>query len=113
LEKLAVRTLVDKDRYAELSELAAHPVPGRSPQSYFPLRRSLVGGGIFQPVGLLTALNELALATALVGVPTARLMEFELDEKRRFKEVAVELIYTVGGVQVLDPERMAAVISGS
>lgn len=97
LEQAGVPMPLDQERYGRLSETATHVSPGTRPQVH-----NVAGiptlGALFQDIGALVALNELAWATGWAGLAGAKLMDLPGDEYPRIKALSIELLASVGGV---------------
>jgi hypothetical protein len=97
LEQAGVPMPLDKERYGRLSETATHISPRTRPQMH-----NVAGvptlGALFQEMGALVALNELAWATGWAGLVGAKLMDLPGDEYPRIKALSIELLASVGGL---------------
>jgi hypothetical protein len=97
LEGLGVPLPLDQERHARLSETATHVSPGIRPQVHN-IARVPTLGALFQIIGALVCLNELAWATGWAGLAGARLMDLPDDEYSQIKTLRIDLLASVGGV---------------
>ena len=92
---------IDQHRYRELSGIGSHVNKNTVPQAYNVLGIPSAASS-FQEVGLLLALNELALAVALAGCFSALLVkELNKDIRLRITVESRNLAASIGGVDVL------------
>ncbi|WP_147268062.1 hypothetical protein [Spongiactinospora rosea] len=100
LEELGDTPPTQQDRYKALSGRGIHP--GAKPQAFNPQQRA-ASAGIFQPVGMAVALNELARAVALaLGIGVFLLTHLPLDMRKELQRRVLPLAETVGGATIVD-----------
>jgi hypothetical protein len=92
---------ISAERYSALCELATHPTPSTSPQSYNPLHMPSVGH-IFQPAGYMTTINEIALALTFVALFSSFLMTLPSHVRSRLQSESHILAESIGGVNLID-----------
>lgn len=105
LEALGSPPLVKLDRYSALSSIGTHVTPRTKPQAHNPAGRGILGG-IFQPKGVLLGLNELSVATGILTIHASALLELPPEPLQEVRECAIDLLASVGGVQVVDPNTL-------
>lgn len=100
LARLRVPLPMDEDRYSKLCEIATHPTPETKPQAHNIRSRSVLGG-VFQEVGALISLNELAAAVALATYASGRLFALDEEKRRYIRSAALKLLRSVGSIDVV------------
>ena len=90
LEELGQASLLDKDRYDQLSQIV-HGTTTSAPQEHNPLEVPMAGGH-FQYGGFLVALNDAALVTALLMLPATSLIPLTRERWTRFHDAAELLV---------------------
>jgi hypothetical protein len=90
---------IDGDRYKRLCEIGTHPVPYAGPNLFSGGTRPILGH-IVQPAGLLIAINELAYATAMVGVPAGDLLGLPEQTNGTLRSACSDLIKSIGNVTI-------------
>ena len=106
LRELTKRTPpIDGKRYRILSEQLVHPNRGLKPQAF-----NLLGlpstGSLFQEIGLLVSLNELALplvCSCFVGV---LLLDLDDEVKEHITATAIDLLEQIGAAQLSELEEI-------
>jgi hypothetical protein len=109
LKKLHLPELIDEDRYSKLSAVGTHVTPDTRPQSHNPLGMPVLGA-IFQEGGVLVSLNELAIAVSFAFIAVPKLLDYEDERTDEIRNACRELLKSVGGVNILNCERMFATI---
>jgi len=98
---------VDEERYQRLCEVVTHPVPGVTPSHFTGSGRPVLSG-LVQPVGVYTAMTELAYPVAMCGIPIAAiLLEDQVARQRLFDE-AIRLVRSLGAFTILNYEQLLA-----
>ena len=103
LEELQTSPPINQDRYKLLSQRAAHPNPGTSPQSHNFLGVP-TAGAIMQEEGIVVCLNEIALPLSVATCFGALLLDLENNVKKRVVIAARHLAEQIGraGITEID-----------
>ena len=110
LESVAGRAIIQNDRYGALSGFATHADPDNPPQAHNKFGVPSLGG-LFQEAGLLMSLNELGLAAGGVLFLASTLAQLEAARLEECREAAIDLIRSLGGVEVVTREAMWAALA--
>lgn len=105
LEQIGEQPPISQERYSLLSErLHSSPEP---PRAHNPFRVPVLAA-VYQPMGALLVLNELAAAVALAASGTALVQEGRLDDDRRgaLAQAASDLGERLGGVSITEVEAL-------
>ena len=103
---------ISEERYSRLCEVAAHVHPGTVPQAHNPLRRP-VCAGIYQEIGFLICLNELALASTLVASFASLLIVKSKPLRKRITQEAAALARSLGGANIIDIDEYYKAVSAA
>lgn len=90
---------MDSTKYAQLCELATHPVPELRPQ-LFNQHGAITVGGYFQEMGALVALNETAALESIIVFLSAKLCNVPVDQRRQIKRACLECVEAAGSVDL-------------
>jgi len=101
LERHGVNPPISQERYALLSERAAHATPETAPQAHNPLGIPTAGASL-QEAGLLVALNEIAVAVSLATSFGALLLDLDKEVKREILDAAKSLADSIGGATITE-----------
>jgi hypothetical protein len=93
--------LITEERYSRLSEIATHATPETRPQAHNPLARPSQAP-VFQAAGALVALNEAALAAAVLTIPATALIDVGTARRLKILEAARSLAEQLGGANLLE-----------
>lgn len=114
LEKLGLHDLglIGEDRYRQLSRLGTHISPDVKSQVYNPLGLPTLGA-VFQDIGVLLTLNEIAIAVGFLAPPASKLLAVPTVRWQHIKASVVDLLSSVGGIHATDLDDVMRLIRKS
>jgi hypothetical protein len=95
------QVLISAERYARLSEVATHVTPNTRPQAHNPFGIPSQAP-VFQPPGMLLALNEAAVATALLMIPATALIDHGRARRLELLHAGRRLGENIGRADILE-----------
>lgn len=107
LENLGLHDLglIREDRYRQLSKIGTHLSPDAKPQAYNPMGVPTLGA-VFQDVGVIVTLNEIATAVGFLATPAAKLLALSPVRWKDMREAVIDLLSSVGGIHATDVEKV-------
>jgi len=88
---------IEKEHYSRLCSTGTHINPVTKPQPYNPMTVPTVGA-VFQELGFFVALNELAIATAVVGGSLVRIIDIDGAIKTEIQQAALDTAKQAGSL---------------
>ena len=108
LETRSMPLPITREHYSSLSELGSHITPETKPQAHNPRRRPTLGR-VFQDMGVLMCLNELAYPVGVISATASALLDISPEPRALLKEQGVALVSSIGRAGVLTREEFSVV----
>lgn len=111
VEKLGLKGLgiIDEARYRKLSTVGTHLSPQTKPQNFNPMGVATLGA-LFQEIGVLVTLNEIATAIGFLAPPAAMLLKLPKDSWLHLKPAVINLLSSVGRIQATELDEVMRVL---
>jgi hypothetical protein len=96
IESLGGTPMISSSKYASLCEVGTHAVPTARLQRYNHPGRSITGGVVVQPPGILVVLNEMALALPFLVILAAKICKVPTATYEEIRKVAIDCLKSGG-----------------